>query len=137
MIDRGAVYKHGALFFRRGENVSISHSAEDCVFCKIISREIPADIVAETDDIIVINDRAPKAPVHQLIIPKKHINDLRSLEPADAALMGKISLMAKELAEKLSGSGSFRLVVNNGTDAGQSVFHLHFHFLSGKQMLDL
>jgi len=113
------------------------HSADECVFCKIISREIPADIVAETDDVIVINDRAPKAPVHQLVIPKKHIRDLNALENVDAALIGKVALMAQELAKKLSGSGSFRLVVNNGVDAGQSVFHLHFHFLSGKQMLDL
>ena len=114
-----------------------THNADDCVFCKIIAREIPADIVAEDEDVIVINDRAPKAPVHQLIIPKKHIHDLRRLEHADAALIGKVALMAKKLAEKLSGSGSFRLVINNGADAGQSVFHLHFHFLSGKQMLDL
>ena len=117
--------------------MSTLHNADNCVFCKIISREIPSDIVAETDDVIVINDRAPKAPVHQLIIPKKHIADLKSLENTDAMMIGKIVLMAKELAAKLSGSGSFRLVVNNGADAGQSVFHLHFHFLSGKQMLDL
>ena len=113
------------------------HTADDCVFCKIITREIPADIVAEDDEVIVINDRAPKAPVHQLIIPKKHIADLKSVESADAVLLGKVALMAQKLADKLSGSGSFRLVTNNGADAGQSVFHLHFHFLSGKQMLDL
>jgi len=109
----------------------------DCVFCKVISRELPSEIIAEDDEVIVIKDRAPQAPLHYLIIPKKHINDLKSLEQADANLIGKIALMAKKLAEKLSGSGSFRLVVNNGRDAGQSVFHLHFHFLSGKKMLDL
>ena len=78
-----------------------THKADDCIFCKIIARELPADIVAEDDDIIVIRDRAPKAPVHQLIIPKKHIHDLTALERTDAALLGKVALMAQELAKKL------------------------------------
>jgi len=117
--------------------MSNQHAADECIFCKIIARELPAEIVAEDDEVLVIADRAPKAPVHYLIIPKKHIADLRSLEKADAALVGTVALMAQQLAGKLSGSGSFRLVTNNGADAGQSVYHLHFHFLSGKKMLDL
>ena len=109
----------------------------DCVFCKIIAGEIPTEVVAETDDLIVIKDRAPKAPVHYLIIPRKHIDSLGVMEEQDALTVGKCALMAKELAQGLSGSQAFRLVTNCGEDAGQSVFHLHFHFLSGKKMLDL
>jgi len=111
-------------------------TVSDCVFCKIIARKLPADIVAETDDVIVIKDIYPKAPVHYLIIPKKHITDLRSLEQSDIPVVGKVFLMVKKVAEGLSGSQAFRLISNNGSDVGQSVFHLHFHFLSGKKMLD-
>jgi histidine triad (HIT) family protein len=69
-------------------------------------------------------------------MPKWHISDVKSMDESHAFLAGKVLLMAKELSNKLSGSGSFRLITNNGSDAGQSVFHLHFHFLSGKKMLD-
>lgn len=108
----------------------------NCIFCKIINKEIPAAIIAENDDVIVIQDRAPKAPVHNLIIPKKHIENIKSLDENDAHIAAKMLLMAKELSARLSGSGAFRLIINNGADAGQSVFHLHYHFLSGKKMLD-
>ena len=108
----------------------------DCIFCKIIAKELSSKIIAENNDVIVIQDIAPKAPVHYLIIPKKHIADVMALQETDALLVGKLLLMAKELGAKLTGSQAFRLVVNNGSDVGQSVFHLHFHFLSGKKMLD-
>jgi len=111
-------------------------TVSNCIFCKIIARKLPAEIVAETDDVIVIKDIYPKAPVHYLIIPKKHITDLCSLEETDVPVIGKVLLMVKKVAEGLSGSKSFRLISNNGSDVGQSVFHLHFHFLSGKKMLD-
>ncbi|HZW60996.1 MAG TPA: histidine triad nucleotide-binding protein [Candidatus Babeliales bacterium] len=109
---------------------------KNCIFCKIIAKEIPSKIIAENDDIIGIQDIAPKAPVHYLIIPKKHIHDVTSLQEEDILIPGKMLMMAKEISKKLSGSQAFRLIINNGPDAGQSVFHLHFHFLSGKKMLD-
>ncbi len=109
---------------------------QDCIFCNVINKTLPAKVIAENDDIIVIQDIVPKAPVHYLIIPKQHIKDVQSLEEAHADVPIKMLLMAKQLSEHLSGSGAFRLIVNNGSDAGQSVFHLHFHFLSGKKMLD-
>lgn len=115
----------------------MNQSSNPCIFCRIIAGQLPATIVAQTKDIIVIKDIAPKAPVHYLIIPKKHIQDLTHADESDVSLLGHVALMAKQLARDLSGSQAFRLVVNNGRDVGQIIFHLHFHFLSGKQMTDL
>ncbi len=109
---------------------------QDCIFCKIIENKIPAKIIDQNDDIIVIQDIAPKAPIHYLIIPKKHIKDITSLTEQDAEITGKILLMAKKLSQQLDGSKSFRLIMNNGADAGQSVWHLHCHFISGKHLSD-
>ena len=110
--------------------------SKSCIFCKIIVKEIPATIIAESDDILVIKDINPKAPIHYLIIPKKHITDITELHADDRGLAGDMLLMAKELSKSLSGSKAFKLLVNNGADAGQCVFHLHFHFLAGKKMAD-
>lgn len=107
-----------------------------CIFCKIIAKQIPSTVIAETDDIIVIKDINPRAPIHYLIIPKKHMADLTGFEYQDVQLAGNMLLMAKELAQQLSGSQAFKLVVNNGADAGQCVFHAHIHFLAGKKMAD-
>jgi len=109
--------------------------ADDCIFCKIIRREIPSKIIAENDDILVIQDIAPKAPTHYLIIPKKHIADVRSLSEADAHLFGNVMLMAKELSSKMN-NAPFRLIINNGPEVGQSVFHSHVHYIAGKKMTD-
>jgi histidine triad (HIT) family protein len=109
---------------------------QSCIFCNIIRREIPSKVIAENNDVLVIQDIAPKAPVHYLIIPKIHIKDIKSLDEAHASVAGSILLMARDISANLSGSGSFRLLANTGADVGQSVFHLHFHFLSGKKMLD-
>jgi diadenosine tetraphosphate (Ap4A) HIT family hydrolase len=109
---------------------------QNCIFCKIIERELPATIVAETEWYIIIKDISPKAPVHNLIIPKKHIADVISLEEGDVSIPGMLFLAAQQLAKELPDPQAFRLIVNNGADAGQSVFHMHIHFLSGKRMLD-
>ena len=108
----------------------------ECVFCKIINRTIPAAVIAENDDFMVIQDRSPKAPVHYLIITKHHVPDITSLKPEELYLGQALFAMAQQLSRTLPGSGNFRLIVNNGTDAGQSVFHLHAHFLASKKMTD-
>ena len=108
-----------------------------CLFCRIIRGEIPANKVYEDDHVFAFEDISPQAPTHVLIIPKKHISDIGALSQKDITLVGEMVLMAKKLSENLpSGSQHFRLSVNNGTGAGQSVFHLHFHFLSGKTFLE-
>lgn len=106
---------------------------EPSIFSKIISGEIPSEKIKETDDLIVIKDIAPQAPIHYLIIPKKPIPNLQSATDLDQALLGSILLMSKELAKDLPDPQEYRLVCNNGASVGQTVFHLHFHFMAGKQ----
>ena len=104
-----------------------------CIFCKIVSKQIPAAIIAENDQVLVIKDLHPKAPTHYLIIPKIHVQDVQSLLanqlPQTAALFG----MAQELSCKADPKNPqhFRLVINSGYNAGQRVFHLHMHYLVG------
>jgi histidine triad (HIT) family protein len=109
-------------------------SEEGCFFCKIINREIPATIVSENSDVIVIKDIAPKAPIHYLIIPKKHIADVNALTESYANYVMSMMFMAQKIAKTMSGTQSFRLLINNGSGAGQSIFHLHAHFLAGKML---
>lgn len=104
----------------------------NCIFCRIITREIPAGILKETDDLIVIKDIAPKASVHLLIIPKVHVSDIQSLNSGQFAVGAKIFEVAQELSKTVPGAEHFKLVINNGRGVGQQVFHLHAHFLSGK-----
>lgn len=111
--------------------------AINCVFCKIIAKELPAQVIQEDDDCIVIKDIAPKAPIHYLIVPKKHIANLYDAQEEDELLMGKLMLMAKKLGTELPDPKAFGLVMNNGEAAGQRVFHMHYHFLSGKRITDL
>ena len=109
-------------------------SSESCIFCKIISKQLPAEIISENDRIIVIKDIAPKAPTHYLIIPKKHITDVGKLTQEDRDYAADILMMAQQLSESERSRQSFRLVSNNGALVGQSVFHVHFHFLAGTTM---
>lgn len=106
---------------------------EDCIFCKIIRKEIPSTIVYEDDEIIAFRDINPVAPVHVLVIPKKHITSLVELKDEDLHIIGKIYKIINEIAEKegIKDNG-FRVIVNCGKDGGQVVEHLHFHLLGGK-----
>jgi histidine triad (HIT) family protein len=104
------------------------------IFEKIIAREIPARIVWEDDDVIAFHDVDPQAPVHVLIVPKKVIPRLAQASDDDAALLGKLLLIARDLAKKLNLSSGYRVVINTGPDAGESVPHLHVHLL-GKRAL--
>ena len=102
------------------------------IFSKIIQREIPADIVYEDELCLAFRDVNPQAPTHVLLIPKKEIPRLVDAQPEDAALLGHLLLTANKIARQLGVGDAFRLAVNNGADAGQSVFHLHLHLLAGR-----
>ena len=106
-----------------------------CLFCKIINREIPASIVYEDDRMIAINDINPQAPVHVLVIPKRHIASLDELSPADDGLVGEVVRRAAVIAaEKGIAAGGYRTVFNTNRDAGQTVFHIHLHLLGGRSL---
>ena len=104
------------------------------LFEKIINKEIPADIIYEDDISIVIKDISPQAPTHLLIIPKKVIPKLSDATAEDQNILGHLMLIAGKIADDLGLDETFRLVVNNGAKAGQSVFHLHLHLLSGRSL---
>ncbi len=109
--------------------------AEDCLFDKIIAGEIPADVVYEDEWVVAFKDINPKAPVHVLIVPRRHIESINDLNEEDASLMGRVFLAAKEIARQTGTSESgYRIVVNTGPDGGQEVPHIHFHLLGGRQM---
>ncbi len=112
-----------------------SHKMSEDLFLKIIDREIAADIVYETDDVLAFRDVNPKAPVHVLIVPKKHIRTINDIEPAHEALVGKLFSAAKEIAaaEGLAEEG-YRVVMNCNESAGQTVFHIHLHLLGGRAL---
>ena len=105
--------------------------ADDCLFCRIVRREIPAQLVADTDDCIAFRDINPQAPLHVLVIPKAHVPSLN--EATDAAQVGKLSLLAAEIARKEGyAEQGWRTVINTGANAGQTVFHVHLHLLAGR-----
>ncbi len=107
----------------------------DCLFCKIRDGEIPADIVFENDDVLAFNDVNPQAPVHLLIIPKKHISTVNDVDEDDQVLMGKLFSAAKTIARQRGVSDEgYRMVVNCNEGAGQAVFHIHMHLLAGRTM---
>jgi histidine triad (HIT) family protein len=105
------------------------------IFSKIMSRDIPAKIVHEDNLCLAFHDIQPRAPIHVLLIPKKAVRSLAELETEDSALMGHLIITASKIAKQLGISDSgYRLVANTNADAGQSVSHLHFHILGGRQM---
>ncbi|MCI5138564.1 MAG: histidine triad nucleotide-binding protein [Candidatus Electrothrix sp. AR1] len=107
--------------------------AEDCLFCKIIQGDIPSDKLYEDDEVLVFRDIAPTAPVHFLVIPKKHISGPSAVAEEDEQLMGKLIRIGNQIAKK-EGIEQFRLVFNNGAEAGQTVFHIHMHVLGGRSL---
>ena len=107
----------------------------DCLFCKIVSREIPCDKLYENDKLIAFRDIDPKAPTHILVIPKKHIRSINELDISDQNLAGEILLTAKEIAkiENIESSG-YRTIFNTNSDGGQTVYHIHMHVMGGRQL---
>jgi len=106
---------------------------ENCIFCKIAEGKIPARIVYRDAEVIAFHDVKPKAPIHILLIPRKHISSIEELAPEDICLIGKVYLTAKKIIQELNLESGYRIVINSGRDAGQSVLHLHFHLLAGRQ----
>ena len=107
----------------------------DCIFCKIAQKEIPTELLYEDEDVIAFNDIAPKSPVHILIVPKKHIDSVNNLEEENKELLGKLVLVAKDIAkEKGISETGYRLIFNAGRDAGQTVDHIHLHLMGGEKL---
>jgi histidine triad (HIT) family protein len=106
---------------------------EDCIFCKIANREIPSSIVYENEDVLAFNDINPMAPTHIVIIPKEHIGSTEEIDEKNYRTAGKLVLAASKIAKEKKLEG-YRLVINCREIAGQSVFHLHCHLLSGRAM---
>lgn len=108
---------------------------EDCLFCRIIDGTIPAKKVLEDDQVIVIEDIAPVAPLHLLIIPRRHFVNALDMRPEDQALLGHVFQVAANVARSRGvADDGFRIVNNNNEGAGQSVFHIHFHLLAGRKL---
>lgn len=105
--------------------------SDNCLFCKIINGDIPSDKLYEDDDIYAFRDISPQAPVHFLVIPKGHISGPSAVTAGDEQVVGKLVRMADEIARK-EGIDHYRLVFNNGEEAGQTVFHIHMHVLGGR-----
>jgi histidine triad (HIT) family protein len=105
---------------------------ENCLFCKIAAKKIPANLVLEDNDAFAFEDISPQAPTHILICPKKHFAALHDAAPEDQALLGKLLSVAAKLATERNLQSGYRTVINNGGGAGQSVFHLHLHLLGGR-----
>lgn len=105
----------------------------NCLFCRIINGEVPANIIYQDQDIIAFDDIYPKAPEHKLIIPRKHIATINDLSVEDMSLMGKMTLVAQKLAEDLNiAESGYRISINCNKDGGQMVYHLHMHLMGGK-----
>lgn len=107
----------------------------DCLFCKIVAGEIPANIVYQDEQVIAFDDINPQGPQHKIIIPRKHIANLNDLNPADEMVAGHLMLTATALAKKLNvAEAGYRLVMNCNPHGGQTVYHIHMHLIAGRQM---
>jgi histidine triad (HIT) family protein len=107
-----------------------------CLFCQIIDKSIPAEIVKETDNLVAFKDIAPQAPHHLLIIPRQHIATLNDADPSHQLVLGEMMLTATELAKQCSiAQSGYRVVMNTNADGGQAVYHIHLHVLGGRSLL--
>ena len=106
----------------------------DCLFCKIVSGQIPAKKVYEDSAVFAFHDVDPQAPTHVLIVPKQHVAGLKEARAQDAEIIGQLNLAAAEIARQLNLTSGYRTVLNVGPDAGQSVFHMHLHLLGGRKL---
>ena len=107
----------------------------DCLFCKIVEKKIPADIVYESEDIIAFKDIEPKAPIHCLIIPKKHISTINDIDGSNSNIIGLMYEAAAQLARTLNvNKDGYRVVMNCNSNGGQTVYHIHLHFLAGRRL---
>jgi len=119
------------------ESVKSDIEKEMTIFGKIIKGDLPAEKIFENERILAIKDRYPTAPVHILIMPKKEIPNLQALQPEDFPLISEIILVAQKLAEEFDITDGYRLLTNSGEEAGQTIFHLHFHLIGGRRLLHL
>ncbi|NLE72681.1 MAG: histidine triad nucleotide-binding protein [Actinomycetales bacterium] len=108
-------------------------SVPDCLFCRIVAGEVPADVVASTERAVAFRDINPQAPVHVLVVPRDHHADVTQLAAVDPGLLADVVALADEVAQEHAG-GQFRLVFNTGAEAGQSVFHVHGHVIGGRRL---
>ncbi len=125
----------GAAMARRVGDREKPMAEQDCLFCRIAARTIPAQVVHETEHLLAFRDIDPKAPVHVLVIPKRHIASVNAVSAGDAPLLGELFVAARAIAEAegLTDDG-YRLVVNTGPGAGQTVWHIHLHLLGGRDL---
>jgi histidine triad (HIT) family protein len=106
----------------------------DCLFCNIVNKKIPADIIYESETVLAFKDISPQAPIHVLIIPKQHIDNVLGFTPNDGKLLSDLMLAIKNIAKKQALENGFRIVTNTGQESGQEVNHLHFHLLGGQKL---
>lgn len=109
-------------------------TGSDCIFCRIAAGEIPAQVVHEDEHTVAFRDIDPKAPTHVLIIPRRHIRGVDAAGEEDAELLGRLFVTARAVAEREGLTGGYRMVVNDGSDAGQTVHHVHMHVLGGRAL---
>lgn len=107
---------------------------DDCLFCRIVAGDEPADMVAREDDLVVFHDKFPRAPVHLLVVPREHLPSAHALGEAHDALLGRCFATARKVAEQHGIADGYRVATNVGRGGGQAIFHLHFHVLGGKQL---